>query len=290
MANESKRILLVIANKAKSEPLEERLKHLGWSVTLADTTVALKEVLLKTNDYFSTLLDVRLRPDDAARVLSSLCKTLPRSCKLLVASSYLDTKALDRLEQAKALSRIDIDIANLDPVITRLTTRSSSTEQIKYDINVINCFVSSMNEVLEYYVGEKAEHGKPTIGSGKKVPAGFVTSVVKFEGDQTKCTASLTCDKAFIIDIASRVNGMTKAEISEDRQAILSTFEEMTDQIFGKAELLLGRIGFEMKMGPLEIHLEEYQDIVLTSEVPVMVIPFTLARKKFYIGFSIQKI
>lgn len=280
-----------MANSVKYEPIQERLAGLGWTVELANNTFALKEVLQKKCAYHAALLDVRLKGEDAARVLSSLTKVLPKSCRLLVARGYLDDPALERLENAKALAVVGVDIENLDPLISRLTSSAlPGPAPIKYDVNIINCFISSANDVLEYYVGEKPEHGTPHVVPAKKVPAGFVTSVVHFLGERERCTASLACDKAFIVDIASRVNGMTSAEVEGDRDAIKSTVEEMTDQIFGKTELLLSRLGFHMKMGALAVHIGDGDDVVLESKVPVMVIPFTMARKKFYIGFSIQRV
>ncbi len=285
-----KKALLIVANSDKSEPIAQLLSELGWQVTVANTTVALREVFRRSFDYHATLIDARLRADDAARVLSSVLTKLTAKSRVLVAPTFLDKEALDRLEKEGSITRLKHDISDVSGVVAQLTAPDRGSEPVKYDINVINCFVSSTNDVLDYYVGEKPEHGKAAVVPAKKTPMGFLTSVVTFLGPSEKCTASLTCDRAFIVDVASRVNGTPAAEIAEDRPALFATAEELTDQIFHKAELLLGKIGFDMKMGAIQVYGGEGEEVTVPSTVPVVVIPFTLKRKKFTIGFSIERL
>jgi CheY-specific phosphatase CheX len=286
---DSKHALIVVANRAVSSPVKDGLTKLGWRVTLAETSAALKEAVANAKDYSMALLALRLKSDDAAKVLSFMLKTLPATTKLFVSHDYLDAAALERLSKTGKL--VAVDVADAEALVRRLTSAPvprGKAPPPKFDTNLINCFISSVDDVLEYYVGEKPDHDKPTVTVGSKVPAGFITSLVTFVGAKEHCTASLTCAKAFIVDVASRVNGMPKADVEKDQEAIVGTVEELTDQIFHKAEILMGKIGYEFKMGEIEIRMEETAEPTGTPSVPMMVIPFRMADKKFFIGFSIQ--
>jgi CheY-specific phosphatase CheX/CheY-like chemotaxis protein len=286
MSEPIQKALLVISNREISLPIKKKLEEAGWKVALAENTASLKESLTKTRDYAAVLVDLRLSSDDAIKIMSYIRKIIPKDSRLVLADQFVDELALERLEKAKFAIRLGADAKNVDAVFSRLTKPLPSGGP-KYDVNVINCFVSSVNNVFEYYVGEKPEHSKATIAPANKVPTGFVTSIVTFDGDVSKGTAALTCDHAFIVSIASRVNGASKVELENDREAVIATVEELTDQIFGKAELLLNGIGYNFKVSAPEIHYNENKDLSLASEAPVMIIPFTMKRMKFYIGFSI---
>lgn len=287
----AKRVLLVMTNRAVSGPLRDRLEAGGWSSVLVETVSALKAALADRtqSDFQAVLIDVRLQAEPAGKLLTLVRRSVAKTCRLVLADDFLDEGAMNALEDAHAIVRLGGPSSDFEVVAARLVPPSGPLlPPTKYDVNVINCFVTSANDVLEYYVGTKPEHSRPTVATSKRVPSGFVAAVVAFTGEQGG-SASLSCEKAFIVDIASRINGRSKREIESDTAALVQTVEEMADQIFGKAELLLVKLGYELKVANPQVRVGDGSDFELKGVGPVVIIPFTLAKKKFYVGFSLSR-
>ncbi len=281
-------LLLVVANSATAAALRARLGREGYEAIVATTSVALQAAVASGVDVRGALLDIRTTKDGAMKVLGFLRRILPEGAPIYASDQVADEATLKDLETTGGLRRIGPLGSDPDGAVDRLFAVKERSEGARYDVNVINCFVASVNTVLEYYTQSVPELGKATVVPHKSVPAGYVTAIHYLEGPNCEGSASLTCEKNFIIDIAARVNGLSKAEAEGSREALIATTEELTDQIFGKAELLLKSLGFDFALSAPETHFGETEPIVLRGRAPVMLIPFSLRKKRFFIGFSLR--
>jgi CheY-specific phosphatase CheX len=238
---------------------------------------------LARHSFWAAIVNGPVKPADGARILATVLKHIEKSAKILVSENWLDQQSMTRLLNTGSIESYP-DSEPPAAVVLQLNAPKRTTP--RYDVNVINCFVTAATDVMEYYVGVKPESEKVTVSASKKVPAGFVAAIVNFSGELGG-EASFSCQKAFIIDIASRVNGRSNREIATDQAAMLQTMEEISDQIFGKAELLLGKLGYILKVGSPKVQMSVGADFELKGSGPAVVIPFTLNSNRFFVGFSL---
>lgn len=283
-------VLLLAPRTVSIDNLVAALDEAGYLATVADTPVALQEALRRVRQPHAVYLELRLTAPRALQIMLALRKALPAECLIHVAPGYFDDETLARFVQAGAVRRAALGDpqAMARSLVDRTPAPARKPPQAaRYDSTIVNCFLSTTSEVLEYYSGEKPTAGKPGVVQTKRTPQGFVTAVSDFTGPKWHGTALLTCDRSFIVDVTARSNGVARAEADKDTEAIVATLEMLADQIFGKAEMLLGRIGYEVSMGSPEVHVGANDRPVIAAAGPVMVVPFVVAKLRFYIGFSL---
>ncbi len=292
-AAESKgQVLLFMQRADGTDRLVTALTRLGFGATVADSAVGLQEAMRKSRRFHAVYLDLKLEAARALQVMLALRKALPPTCIIYLSRLYLDALAAARFEKAGVIrTQNESDPALLAAALVAppppAPVAKPAPKIASYDVNIVNCFVSTTSDVLEYYMGEKPTGGKAGVVATKKTPLGYATAVADFTGTRWHGTALLTCEHSFIVDIAARVNGTSRSEAESDQEGIVATLEMLADQIFGKAELLLGRIGYEVAMGSPTIHVGTKDRVVIAAAGPVMLVPFVLAKKRFFIGFSL---
>lgn len=279
-------VLLVTNDRPAAGSLAARCRESGIEAVLAADVEELRTAMGPGRPFDVVMLDLRVKPESAKKIYDFVLSKVTGRTRVFTSNATFDTQTLEELEMSGKVTRLDVPLADADDVIRRAI---GSAMPAKYDINLINCFVTSVDEVLEYYVGEKPVHEKVQVSVKKTTPPGFVTALVKFDGKNVAGATAFTCDRSLLVAISSRINGTSKKQSSEDRAAMVAAAEEMADQIFGKAELLLGRVGYPVRMGAPEIHVGETQEIVIEAPAPFVILPFIVARKRLYVGFSLYR-
>jgi CheY-specific phosphatase CheX len=238
---------------------------------------------LARHQFWAAIISGPMNPKEGARIMATILKHIEKSAKILVCENWLDAGTISKL-LSKGSIEVFSDVESPSAVVLQLIAPKRMTP--RYDVNVINCFITAAREVVEYYVGERPMAERALVSANKLVPAGFVAALVKFSGEQGG-EASFSCQKAFIIDIASRVNGRSSHQIATDTSAILQTMEEISDQIFDKAEILLSKLGYKLKVGAPKVQMSVGAEFELKGSGPVVVLPFSLNSNRFFVGFSL---
>lgn len=280
-------VLVVTTDSGGAKLLTERCAEAGIEAVVCLEVKALKAAFTDAPHYAAVVFDLRVSPENAKKIFDFVLASAPVRCTFFATPQSFAPEFSEKLESEGRVKMLDVALADADTALKRAVGMAGGPA--KYDINLINCFITSVAEVLEYYTGERPEHDRPTVAAKKVIPPGFVSSVVKFDGKSVGGTTAFTCDKRLISMIASRINGSRKSEGVADKAVLIAAAEEMSDQIFGKAEILLGKVGYAVRMGTPAIHVGERIEIQIEGPAPFMVLPFQVKRKKMYVGFSLYR-
>jgi CheY-like chemotaxis protein/CheY-specific phosphatase CheX len=167
-----------------------------------------------------------------------------------------------------------------------------ATSTSPFDANVLNVFIQSVYEVIEYYLGELPRLGKPSLtqkapkpSTPAKVPVNHLAAgMTTITGAFVEGWSALVCDPQFVAMLAFRISGVSKEEALADREVLREVMEQLCDQIFGKARLFLESAGYVYDVTLPKVSFGGEPDQTPVRGKPIISIPFELNSKRFAIG------
>lgn len=284
MAAERKKILVINPKKDEGEAVCENLKKYDFSCSLADSFQTTKESLESNSDLDAILVDASFNPQTAVKMISFLRKHVEGQTILFVTDGYLDDVTLVKLEDAGVIRKLAAREPQEKAAAIKKVLLGRSNH---YDVNVINCFVKTTNDVLEYYTDELPNIRQVSIKTNAGSRAGYSTGISMLTSDASIGSISLTCTKAFMNFVTPRVIG-TEPKHDFPDEVIEEATSEMCDQIFGKSGMLLGRFGHHFDVGLPSVLIGPGHEILHQGDAPVLQIPFRMAQADFAIEFCLQ--
>lgn len=169
---------------------------------------------------------------------------------------------------------------------------ANTTSTSPFDANVLNVFIQSVYEVIEYYFGELPRLGKPSMRQSAtnppapaKVPVNqLAAGMTTITGEAVEGWSALVCDPQFVAMLAFRICGVSKEEALADKEVLREVMEQLCDQIFGKARLFLESAGYVYEVSLPKVSFGGEPDQTPVRGKPIISIPFDLNSKRFAIG------
>lgn len=183
-----------------------------------------------------------------------------------------------------------------------------------FNANVINVFIQSAYEVIEYYTGELPILGKPSVKaappdpptpkilipvitrSGPAIAAKpddalppRVAGMTAITGAAIEGYTSLVCDPQFVAMLAFRIAGVSKEQALADKDVLREVMEQLCDQIFGKARLFLESAGYVYDIALPTVRFGGDGKRVPLRGKPTIIIPFELNSERFVIDICFSQ-
>ena len=238
--------------------------------------------------YLFVIFDLPLIDAASLRNVNSIRRRLPDAARFFVTSRHQESVGVQRLIAAGYIVPLKAPFWETDAVGEELTRPNSAQKPFSYDVTIINCFIKSTCEVIEYYTGETPKLEKPFLKDGKAAAEGYVTGLTTLKGLTVHGSTSLTCDKNFVNYLATRVIGVSRSRARKDHSVINQVTCEICDQIFGKARTYLQKLGYDFDISLPIVSVAGTAPVFHKALNPVMTIPFSMSKKTFCIEFCLE--
>ncbi|MEK9712552.1 MAG: chemotaxis protein CheX [Thalassolituus sp.] len=146
------------------------------------------------------------------------------------------------------------------------------------NVNFINPFIETIDNILATMASMTCEHGKPYLKEDAQ-PLGVVTGVIPMSGDAVEGSLAISFNDTTIVHITSSMLG---EEISEFDDSCRDLTGELTNMLSGGARKLLWEQGYNFEMATPQM-ISGDTPVVHNVEGPVVVIPFKTKAGSFYI-------
>ncbi|MCT7360982.1 chemotaxis protein CheX [Thalassolituus pacificus] len=146
------------------------------------------------------------------------------------------------------------------------------------NVEFINPFVETINNILATMASMSCEYGKPYLKEGNR-PLGVVTGIIPMSGDSVKGSLAISFSAGAIIKISSSMLGEAIDEVDETCHDLTG---ELTNMLSGGARKLLWEKGYDFEMAKPGVLTGE-MDIPHDAAGPVLVIPFETSAGPFFI-------
>jgi CheY-specific phosphatase CheX len=283
-----KRVLVIHSRPPVLEAVGRELEARGFAPEPAATIDDVR-AKVRNGTYSAVLLEAKLQPEKAIKLLAFVRKSVSRQALLFVNEGFLEPAILDKLESAGAIRRLRSVFQEAETLVREVAGVLLPKKKAFYDVNVINCIVQSVIDVLEYYSGELPTLDPMRLKEGRATAPGYATGVSSLVGPHARGSLSLACDKDFITRMAARVSGINRADGRMSDEQIGSTAHDLCDQIFGKAGVLLGTLGWQFDVSLPDVHVHDGHAVQHLGDAPVMTIPFRLGKTKFTVEFCLEE-
>jgi CheY-specific phosphatase CheX len=288
MSQPLKRVLVIHSRPPVLQAIGRELATRGIAAEPAATIDDVRRKVA-SGTYSAVLLEAKLQPDKAIKLLAFIRKSVSKQALLFVSGAYLEPAVLDKLESAGAVRRLAAAFQEAEAVVREVCGVLLPKKKAFYDVNVINCVVQSVIDVLEYYSGELPALDPMKLKDGRATAPGYATGVSSLIGPHARGSLSMACDKDFITRMASRVSGITRGDGRMSDAQIGATTSDLCDQIFGKAGVLLATLGWQFEVSLPDVHVQDGHAVQHLGDAPVMTIPFRLGKTKFTVEFCLEE-
>lgn len=168
--------------------------------------------------------------------------------------------------------------------------KSEKPKETPFNAAVINTFIQSTYEVIEYYTGELPKLEKPQVATSQQSvaqsqPWQKVEARCQVDGEKIAGHVTINADPSFVAALAFRISGTPKDEALGDKEALREVIEALCDQIFGKARLMLHSLGYPYEVSLPTVTFAEEQKPELTPDAKLVsiLLPFVINNKRFEI-------
>jgi chemotaxis protein CheX len=170
-----------------------------------------------------------------------------------------------------------------DEVISKMLAHFKADNSGKtYDTRIINAFVASVNEVLEFYFGEKPKLGKPTLKKEEKAQ-GYVSGLIGISGKAVQGSMSITSPAEFILELAGKIFAGQPVERNDQLMADLAG--ELCNQVVGKVKIALAKLGIKIQIGLPEVVIGKDHVVIHRARNPVITIPIKVGTSQTVVEF-----
>lgn len=152
------------------------------------------------------------------------------------------------------------------------------------NVDYINPFVESIDNILKTMASMWCEHGRPYL-KNDHAPLGVVTGIIPMQGDEVSGSLAISFSEPVILMISSRMLGEEITQLDESCHDLTG---ELTNMLSGGSRRILWQKGYQFEMAQPLI-LKSNQDIKHLTDVPVIVIPFDTQAGPFFIEVALGK-
>lgn len=266
-----KKILVVDDDDEIVGMLRQSLLDEGCKVVTAQNGTQAAS-LIRSEKFDGMLLDIKL-PGMSGLQVAAVSKSSDKNAKMpiIIISGALDA---DVIAKAKNLGIVDLVVKpfSTDAVHQKLETKFESDQKDPktYDVRVINCFLSAVQEILQFYLETPPALGKPVIKIGTKCK-GYVSGVIGLSGDGIVGSSSITFERALLHVLAKKV--FMDPEITLTEEICGDLAGELCNQICGKVKVNFAKLGIRINIGLPEVVIGEHHVLVHKTNNPIISIP-----------------
>ena len=284
-------IIIATSHKEGLEELKGLSEKTHYKFFLINTITQIRDLSETEKKQVSAIiLDVNLDPESSKKCIPFIQQNLPKHVLIFVREGLLEKSLQEEWAHAGVVLILPARLDHPLSVFNELEDRFNPKKRGFYDANLINSFIQATNNVMEYYVGQLPTMGKPYVKTGRSVASGFTTGVTSLTGLHVQGSASLTCEKDFMIFIGSRITGVSKKDLAQKQELIQSSMSDLCDQIFAKSGEYLEGSQETFKISLPRIFIGKDHAISHTGKSPVMHVPFTMKDSSFSIEFALDQI
>jgi CheY-specific phosphatase CheX len=267
-----KRVLLLADGSTFVGRLLPPLRSAGVEVLTALKPAAAKwHVEGERLDGIVVLLD-KMRPPMSQFLRDVRGSRLNGRVPVAIVADALDAQGIKWLAAAR-VDAIVVAPKSADEVMLRLaSTLTPSQAPARYDVRLINCFLSAARDLFEFYLGPPLEIGRPRVKEGNAA-VGFVTGLIGFSTGGQLGSIATTFERSFIDLLAAKVLGDDAGEL--DNAAYTDFAGEMCNQVLGKAQSNFAALGIDMRMGLPEVAIGDGHAVVHQVNSSVIMTPIT---------------
>ena len=244
--------------------------------------------LIRSEEFDVVVLDINLPAMNGLQVASiARSGKVNRKAEIFVISGRLDADAVKRAAE--------IGVANIlsKPFDAKALVEKAKAKvqkagtQLKYDVQIINCFVGAAAEVLTFYLGSAPQIGRPTVRPPGGSPGGEVTGLIAFSGQTYIGSLAFNLGVDFVKRLAAKV--FDGGEVVLDDALMGDLTGEMCNQLLGKVKLNFGKLGIPMRIGLPEVVLGKGHRILHKVHNPVLSLPLTLDGLSSHLEFCMDQ-
>lgn len=284
----SKSVLIIASKRENAIDLAKELLMRGITVGIADSTESITAAVSVNVNLSAVFIDAAFSEKNAVTLLKFLRQSVPKQAYLLVDQKFTEGEFLQKLEESGVVKRVSNTRANSEGLTNEIVAVLTPGD-LFFDTNIVNCFIQSTNDVIEYYFGELPEMMQATREVQSRKACGYVTGISVLQGAHFFGSAALTCNRDLIIDAAPRVSGTSRKEAADD-EVVSATTRELCDQIFSRAIFTLNKLDFGISATVPEIIKGEPHVVCHKINAPVVCIPFKMWKRKFNVDFTLKKV
>ena len=249
------RILVVNPNLDEIERISRYLNRSGAVVTsTVDGLMAVRHV--NQYSYGAILLDMKVKNIDVNNIFNAIkASDRNRSAVRFLTMDPEDDEAKKISNQNKA-NRL---IRPIDDTVVRFIANKMKKDAIFYDPRIIKAFISSICEVLIFYLGKVPKVGKPTTKKNESQIVAPVSACVEFDGLEVHGYVRLDLEEEMIGNFVSDILGLEGDDVL-DIEVRRDFTGELCNQILGKARPKFSSIGLKIEMGLPKIIISDDAD------------------------------
>jgi len=201
-----------------------------------------------------------------------------------IVADALDAEGIKWLAAAR-VDTIVLAPKGADEVMLRLaSTLTPSRGPTRYDVRLINCFLTGARDLFEFYLGPPLEIGRPRVKEGSTA-VGFVSGLIAFSTGGQLGSLSTTFERSFLDLLAAKVLGDDAGEM--DNAAYADFAGEMCNQVLGKAQTNFEGLGIAIHMGLPEVGIGDGRTVVHQVNSSVIMTPMTHSGAGCVIEFAV---
>jgi CheY-specific phosphatase CheX len=203
-----------------------------------------------------------------------------------IVADALDAQGIKWLAAAR-VDTIVLAPKGADEVMLRLaSTLTPSRAPARYDVRLINCFLSGARDLFVFYLGPPLEIGRPRVKEGRTA-AGFVSGLIAFSTQGQLGSLATTFERSFIDLLAAKVLGDDAGEL--DNAAYTDFAGEMCNQVLGKAQANFEGLGITMHMGLPEVAIGDGHAVVHRVNSSVIMTPISHSGTCCVVEFAVGR-
>ncbi len=150
------------------------------------------------------------------------------------------------------------------------------------NVDYINPFVESINNILVTMASMSCEYGRPYL-KPDSAPLGAITGLIPMTGDAVSGSLAISFTPPVILLISSRMLG---EEITEVDDTCHDLTGELTNMLSGGARRILWEKGYQFEMAT-PLVLRDTPEVKHLTDAPVIVIPFETQAGHFFIEVAL---
>jgi CheY-specific phosphatase CheX len=283
---QGKRILILSDGSPRVGALAPRLRAAGVELTVVTDARDIPKPANGALDGVLAFFNPH-RPGMSQLLARARSTQAAARAPVLIVAGEVDADGVKRLA-ALGVADILMAPAGPDDIVARLERALAPppSRPERYDVRLINAFVTAGREILEFYLGAAPEVGKPSIKQGNQA-AGFVSGLIAFSASDSLGSLSATFDRRFVDLLAAKTFGESTTPLEDAAYADLAG--EMCNQILGKAQASFAELGIRMQIGLPEVVVGEGHSVFHKVANPIIMIPIRSGETTCVIEFAMGR-
>jgi len=180
----------------------------------------------------------------------------------------------DTVSRAKTLGIAEMVVKPFEPtnILHKLKSKFDMSDEgpKTYDVRIINGFLSSVLEVVTFYLETNPNLGKPFVKKGGKT-TGYVSGLIGLSGNGVVGSTSLTFERPLLQALAKKVFMNPDIQLSDEIAGDLAG--ELCNQVCGKVKINFGKLGVKLNIGLPEVVIGEGHMIVHKANSAILSVP-----------------